>query len=68
MSNKYLRSFLCLFCLAFFVFSCFHISSTARADTTAQPIPFSQDWSNVGLITVNNDWSNVPAAFTEEVI
>jgi DNA/RNA endonuclease G (NUC1) len=60
LSNKYLRSFLCLSCLAFFVFSYFHISITARADTTAQPIPFSQDWSNVGLITVNNDWSNVP--------
>ncbi len=60
MSNKYLRSFLCLSCIAFFVFSYFHQSIVINADTTAQPVPFSQDWSNVGLITVNNDWSNVP--------
>jgi DNA/RNA endonuclease G (NUC1) len=60
MSNKYFRSFLCLFCLTIFVFSYLHLSVAVSADTTAQPIPFSQDWSNVGLITVNNDWSNVP--------
>lgn len=51
---------MCLSCIAFFVFAYFHLSIVTNADTTAQPIPFSQDWSNVGLITVNNDWSDVP--------
>ncbi|NCT22354.1 hypothetical protein GW781_14525, partial [bacterium] len=30
------------------------------ADSTAQTLPFSQNWSNTGLITVNDDWSGVP--------
>ncbi|HEU4324110.1 MAG TPA: ExeM/NucH family extracellular endonuclease [Roseiflexaceae bacterium] len=32
----------------------------ARADTTYQTLPFSQDWSSTGLITTNDDWSGVP--------
>ena len=32
----------------------------AAADSTAQSIPFSQDWTNTGLITTNDDWSGVP--------
>lgn len=28
--------------------------------TTAQPLPFSQNWSNINLITGNNNWNNVP--------
>ena len=35
-------------------------SLPATADTTAQQLPFSQDWSNTGLITVSDDWSGVP--------
>jgi hypothetical protein len=35
-------------------------SLPATADTTAQQLPFSQDWSNTGLITVTDDWSGVP--------
>lgn len=31
-----------------------------RADLVAQPIPFTQNWTNPGLITVNDDWSGVP--------
>ena len=31
----------------------------ASADTTAQSLPFSQDWSNTGLITADDDWSGV---------
>ena len=27
---------------------------------TAQPLPFSQNWTNTGLITADNDWSGVP--------
>jgi hypothetical protein len=30
------------------------------ANTTPQPLPFTQDWSNTGLITANDDWSMVP--------
>jgi cysteine-rich repeat protein len=33
---------------------------TARADTTAQSLPFSQNWSNPALITTSDDWSGVP--------
>ena len=32
----------------------------AHADSTAQMLPFSQNWSNTGLITTNDDWSGVP--------
>ena len=28
--------------------------------TTAQTLPFSQNWSDTGLITHNGDWNNVP--------
>ena len=33
---------------------------TVRADDVPQKLPFVQDWSNVALITVENDWSGVP--------
>src|SRR5262245_17773151 len=29
----------------------------AQADTGPQTLPFSQNWSNIGLITTDNDWS-----------
>jgi hypothetical protein len=29
-------------------------------NTNIQTLPFSQNWSNTGLITVNDDWSMVP--------
>ena len=32
----------------------------ARADTTPQTLPFSQNWTNIGLITTDNDWAGVP--------
>lgn len=32
----------------------------ARADSTAQTLPFAQDWSNAGLITADDNWSGVP--------
>ena len=31
------------------------------ADTTPQPMPFSQNWDDTSLITVNDNWSGVPA-------
>ncbi|MDQ3009490.1 MAG: ExeM/NucH family extracellular endonuclease, partial [Acidobacteriota bacterium] len=30
-----------------------------RADSSAQTLPFSQNWTNTGLITTNDDWSGV---------
>jgi uncharacterized protein len=33
---------------------------SAQADSTAQPLPFSQNWTNTGLITTNDDWSGAP--------
>ena len=30
------------------------------ADTTPQTLPFSQDWSNAGLLSAADDWSGVP--------
>jgi hypothetical protein len=35
-------------------------SPVVSADGSFQTIPFSQDWSNTGLITTNDDWSGVP--------
>ncbi|MGY0652099.1 Calx-beta domain-containing protein [Luteimonas sp. A537] len=32
----------------------------AQADSTPQGLPFAQDWTDTGLITSNDDWSNVP--------
>lgn len=32
----------------------------ARADNTAQSTPYAQNWTNVGMITTNDDWSGVP--------
>ncbi len=32
----------------------------ARADSSAQALPFSQNWSNTGLITTSDNWSGVP--------
>lgn len=34
--------------------------STLRADDVPQKLPLVQDWSNVALITTENDWSSVP--------
>jgi uncharacterized protein len=36
------------------------IAAPAFANTTPQTLPFAQDWSNIGLITVSDDWSAVP--------
>lgn len=36
------------------------VAAPAQANNTPQTLPFSQNWSNAGLITTNNNWSNVP--------
>ena len=35
-------------------------SLSATADTTSQSLPFTQNWTDTGLITANDDWSGVP--------
>lgn len=36
------------------------LRASLAADAVAQPLPFSQDWSNTGLISSNDNWSGVP--------
>ena len=36
------------------------LSQPVLADSTPQTLPFGQDWSNIGLIVGNDDWSAVP--------
>jgi hypothetical protein len=38
----------------------FSIINLAWADTTAQTLPLSQNWTNTNLITANDNWSGVP--------
>ncbi|MDP3293953.1 MAG: Calx-beta domain-containing protein, partial [Nevskia sp.] len=35
-------------------------ASGAQANSTAQTLPFTQNWSDAGLITADDDWSAVP--------
>src|SRR6187549_2877472 len=35
---------------------CFSVS----ADSTPQTLPFSQNWTNTGLITTDDNWAGVP--------
>jgi predicted extracellular nuclease len=35
-------------------------SGVALANSTAQTLPFTQNWTNTSLITANDDWSTVP--------
>jgi hypothetical protein len=43
-------------CLA--QFFCFSVS--VKANTTPQTLPFTQNWSNLSLISVTDDWAGVP--------
>ncbi len=36
------------------------VKTVVEANNAPQPLPFSQNWSNVNLITVDDDWSMVP--------
>ncbi len=36
------------------------VSQSVLADGTYQSLPYSQNWANTGLITVNDDWSGLP--------
>src|SRR2546422_11747557 len=47
--------------IAVFTFALAALAPRAtRADDTPQPLPFVQNWSDVSLITKDNDWSRVP--------
>lgn len=46
--------------VAILIANTWHVLPTAHADTTPQSLPFTQDWSNAGLITTNDNWSGVP--------
>jgi predicted extracellular nuclease len=48
-----------LFCALFGVMPALQ-AQAVPADSTYQSLPFSQDWTNTGLITANDDWSGVP--------
>jgi uncharacterized protein len=36
------------------------IAGPVAADSSAQSLPFAQNWTNTGMITTNDDWSGVP--------
>ena len=40
--------------------ACLGCAALAHADTTPQPLPFSQNWFDWSLITQDDDWSGVP--------
>lgn len=56
------RIFLCL--LALLSLGIFQLVGNdleiVSANNTPQTLPFTQNWTNTGLITTNDDWSNVP--------
>ena len=53
-----------LLTIAIFAVGIFQISDIGTkkvsANNTPQTLPFTQNWTNIGLITVNDDWSGVP--------
>ncbi|HEY5921646.1 MAG TPA: EGF domain-containing protein [Kofleriaceae bacterium] len=46
--------------LRFALITLLAVTSNAVADTAPQTLPFTQNWTNTGLITANDDWSGVP--------
>lgn len=42
------------------VLACSLIAGVSFATSTPQTLPLTQNWSNAGLITTNDDWSGVP--------
>ena len=53
-----MKKFALLFLFAFFYSGVY--GQNKIFDNTAQPLPFSQNWTNTSLITVDDDWSGVP--------
>ncbi|MEP7147853.1 MAG: DNA/RNA non-specific endonuclease [Acidobacteriota bacterium] len=63
MATRTSKKYLALVCLATLLFGG-GVSSiwtpTTLANLVAQPVPLTQNWSNINLITVDDDWSGVP--------
>ncbi len=59
-SNLFRRRLLNLGVIVALLLAAFAGSGLVLANNTAQSLPFSQDWSNTGLITTSDDWSGVP--------
>jgi predicted extracellular nuclease len=57
--NKHLNKMFSVTLILILVASMLSVAQPVRADNTAQSLPFSQNWSNTGLITTNDDWSGV---------
>ena len=60
MSKKYLRSLFCLLSVFAVLFAQNGFEQAVHANSTPQTVPFTQNWSNPNLITVNDNWDNVP--------
>lgn len=56
------KYFLSLLCLVTFFFSqnFYETTRIVQANGTPQTIPFTQNWTNAGLITVTDNWDGVP--------
>jgi DNA/RNA endonuclease G (NUC1) len=56
------RQFISFVIVAVFVLQHLLIISpqSVKANNTLQSIPFTQNWSNIGIVTIDDDWSNVP--------
>ena len=44
----------------FAILTAFLQQPAPKADGTAQSLPLAQDWTNVALITINDNWAGVP--------
>lgn len=51
---------ICLSLMTLFALGVFQFANIVSANNTPQALPFSQNWSNTGLIVNNDDWSAVP--------
>ena len=60
MTRRLRRAIACLAVAGLAVPAFLTSSAPARADATAQTLPFTQNWTNTNLITTANDWSGVP--------
>lgn len=62
--SVFVRSKFIAFCLMLLLaampLSGWLIQQIVKADSSPQPLPFSQNWTNAGLITANDNWSGVP--------
>lgn len=62
--SVFVRSKFIAFCLMLLLtampLSGWLIQQIVKADSSPQTLPFSQNWTNAGLITANDNWSGVP--------